>query len=483
MHFDVAVIGSGMAGLSAAALLSQKGLKVAVIEQNYLPGGCTSSYWRKGFVFESGATTLVGLDKGMPLAYLLEKTGVELPVRKLALPMRLLLHDGQVVDRKEDLEEWITEAEKVFGASGQRQFWSLCYDISKFVWNASTRFMPFPPSTAGDLAAIVHRARPSDVKYARWSLFSVASLLKKFGLHENRLFVDFVNEQLMITAQNTADNVNVLFGATSLCYTNYGNYYVEGGMINLVSPLMSYIEKRGGEVFLRHAVEQVRTEADVYQIFSKQQNFSCRYLIGAIPANNMVQLLAGSVDVSRRVKLMDSSRLNSAFQVGIGFVPHRNWDTLHHQVYLAKPLAGIGSRCFFLSVSHPEDTSRSDEPGMMVASVSTHVPDPANTVVDGTKLQEALLAELDARDLIKKKNIVYCHHSGPKAWEKWTGRKWGFVGGYPQQMRIKPWQMGGARLDGKRAYLCGDTVYPGQGIPGVVLSGVMAAETLARDWL
>jgi phytoene dehydrogenase-like protein len=49
-------------------------------------------------------------------------------------------------------------------------------------------------------------------------------------------------------------------------------------------------------------------------------------------------------------------------------------------------------------------------------------------------------------------------------------------------MKIKPWQMLDARLDHHKAYMVGDTVYPGQGIPGVTLSGIIAAEKLLRDW-
>lgn len=38
-----------------------------------------------------------------------------------------------------------------------------------------------------------------------------------------------------------------------------------------------------------------------------------------------------------------------------------------------------------------------------------------------------------------------------------------------------------ARLDHKGVYVCGDTVYPGQGIVGACLSGIIAAEKLWRD--
>jgi phytoene dehydrogenase-like protein len=38
-----------------------------------------------------------------------------------------------------------------------------------------------------------------------------------------------------------------------------------------------------------------------------------------------------------------------------------------------------------------------------------------------------------------------------------------------------------ARLDHKGAYVCGDTVYPGQGIVGVCLSGIIAFRKLMQD--
>lgn len=98
-------------------------------------------------------------------------------------------------------------------------------------------------------------------------------------------------------------------------------------------------------------------------------------------------------------------------------------------------------------------------------------------------MERAVLDELIKRDFIKESNVKYYHSSSPKSWAKWTGRKWGFVGGYPQFMNIKPWQMLDSRLDGHKAYQVGDTVYPGQGIPGVALSGIIAVEKMKTDWL
>jgi prolycopene isomerase len=37
--YDTIIIGAGLSGLTAASLLAKRGLKVAVIERNFKPGG------------------------------------------------------------------------------------------------------------------------------------------------------------------------------------------------------------------------------------------------------------------------------------------------------------------------------------------------------------------------------------------------------------------------------------------------------------
>ncbi|MEQ9302190.1 MAG: NAD(P)/FAD-dependent oxidoreductase [Cyclobacteriaceae bacterium] len=480
---DVGVIGSGMGALTTAALLAKRGLKVKVLEQNYLPGGCTSSYWRKGFIFEAGATTLVGLDDQMPLKYVLDQTGIQVPVRKLDLPMQVHLSNGVTINRHQDLGKWIDEAEQHFGKKGQRPFWEFCYKISQFVWDTSIKQLHFPPTRLNDLWESAKNANVKQAWYARYALMSMTDLLKKYGLIDNQLFIDFVNEQLLITAQNHHEEVNVLFGATALCYTNYGNYYVDGGLLNLVNPFVKYVADREGEVSLREPVISVEKDADSYHITTKKREIRCDYLISGIPLNNTLAIYDNGYADKVKKKLLHSDRLNSAFQMGIGFKSDRTFDSIHHQIHLDTPLPETGSHSIFVSLSHPEDASRSDEPGMRVASVSTHVPDPERTIVDNVRAEEAVIQKLEELDFLKRGDIVYKHSSTPKSWQKWTGRAYGFVGGYPQFMDIKPWQMQDARLDGHKAYICGDTAYPGQGIPGTTLSGIIAYEKLVSDWL
>ena len=52
--FDYIVIGSGMGGMTAAALLSKLGKRVLVIEQHVIPGGFTQTFTRPGYRWDVG---------------------------------------------------------------------------------------------------------------------------------------------------------------------------------------------------------------------------------------------------------------------------------------------------------------------------------------------------------------------------------------------------------------------------------------------
>lgn len=478
--FDTIVIGSGMAGLSAAAMLTKQGQKVLVLEANYLPGGCSSSYYRQGYWFESGATTLVGLDDHMPVQYLLQQIGISLPAIPLQLPMQVHL-SGQTINRYQDLEQWIGEAERFFGASGQRAFWSKAYKVSQLVWNSSSKQLSFPPSSFDDLLQMARNVSISQVKSLPYAFGTIEDWLIELGLINNKAFVQFVDAQLMITAQNTHQEVNQLFGSAALCYTNYGNYYLKGGMIELPKLLVEFLLANGSDYRSRQKVMQVKND-NGYKVITETHTFSSKHVISSVPLNNTLEFWQDDSTKSKQQKyLMDSAKLNSAFQMGIAFKRTRQFESLHHQIHLNVPLPLIGASSIFLSLSHTDDHQRAPK-GTVVASVSTHVPNPElNQNFDKALIEDAILSTLISLGFLKADEILYSYSSNPKAWQDWLHRKYGFVGGYPQYKSIKPWQMKDARLDGTGAYICGDSTYPGQGIPGAALSGIIAAHKLMQD--
>jgi phytoene dehydrogenase-like protein len=80
---DVAVIGSGIGGLCAAALLARNGLSVMVCESHVTAGGAAHGFERDGFHFESGPSFFTGLSveqSANPLRLVLDQLGEELDV-------------------------------------------------------------------------------------------------------------------------------------------------------------------------------------------------------------------------------------------------------------------------------------------------------------------------------------------------------------------------------------------------------------------
>ncbi len=484
--FHTIIIGTGMGSLTTAGLLAKNNKKCLILEQNYLVGGCTSSYWRKGFVFESGATTLVGLSENMPLQYFLEEIQVKIPATKLEIPMQIHWeNEKKSLTRHQNLDAWIEEAEAFFGKKNQRAFWEFCFKISQFVWKTSLVQKTFPPKKISDFWHCLKNTNFSQLQNAPYAFYNMDWLLKKFQLHENQKFIDFVNAQLLITAQNHTSEVNVLFGATALCYTNYDNYYVEGGLINLVTPILDFIQKKGSLVQTREAVEKIfyHKKDKLYEIKTNKNTYFSNNIVSGIPLNNTLEIFENAPSYLQK-KVIESEKLNSAFQMGIAINKEINkiLPAIHHQIHLEKPLSYINADSIFISLSHPNDLTRSDLPAHTVISVSTHIANPQqNNILDKSIIEQEIFDVLIKKDFFQKENVVYYHSSTQKSWEKWTNRKYGFVGGYPQFFGIKPWEMVEARLDGNGAYLCGDTAYPGQGIVGVCLGGIIAFEKMKND--
>lgn len=70
--WDYVVIGSGMGGMTSAALLAKLGKRVLVIEQHYVPGGFTHTFKRKGWTWDVGVHAVGEVDRRAMVGRLLK---------------------------------------------------------------------------------------------------------------------------------------------------------------------------------------------------------------------------------------------------------------------------------------------------------------------------------------------------------------------------------------------------------------------------
>ncbi len=52
-QYETIIIGAGLGGLTTAAMLSQKGYKVLLLERHYKTGGYSTTFERGGFKFDA----------------------------------------------------------------------------------------------------------------------------------------------------------------------------------------------------------------------------------------------------------------------------------------------------------------------------------------------------------------------------------------------------------------------------------------------
>lgn len=82
--YDVAVLGSGVSGMTSALLQARRGRSVVLLEQAPHLAPLISGFERKGAHFETGVHYCAGFGPGEPGTRLLERIGVSVPVRPCA---------------------------------------------------------------------------------------------------------------------------------------------------------------------------------------------------------------------------------------------------------------------------------------------------------------------------------------------------------------------------------------------------------------
>ncbi|RPH50486.1 MAG: NAD(P)/FAD-dependent oxidoreductase [Desulfobacteraceae bacterium] len=93
---DVIVIGSGIAGLTATALLAKSGLSVVLLEKQSRPGGYFMGFKRKGFVFDSSIQWLNGCNATGFVGRIFEYIGSDYP--KCIMSDRIRRYKGESFD-------------------------------------------------------------------------------------------------------------------------------------------------------------------------------------------------------------------------------------------------------------------------------------------------------------------------------------------------------------------------------------------------
>lgn len=488
----VIVIGAGIGGLTSAALLAKRGYRVRLFEQARVPGGCASTFRRRGFTFDVGATQVAGLEPGGIHHQIFSGLGLELPAADYCDPACAVFLPGETtpINVWRDPQRWQTERQQQF--PGSEPFWQTLSDLFSYSWRFQSRQPVLPPRSPWDVWQLARALRPDTLLTVPHTFSTVGQLLKGYGLYHNRRLKTFLDLQLKLYSQVGADETALLYAATALGVSQspQGLFHLHGSMQVLSNALVKAIKQLGGEIFLGHSVEQIQLEDNgprFVQVHCQKTDETwleaADHVVANVTVQNLTTLLGQQTPkgYQRRVdKLAPSS---GAFVVYLGVdqaaIPK---DCPPHLQFLYDYDGPIGeNNSLFVSVSRPGDGRAPAGQATIVASSFTDVQAWQKCSDYGAlkaTYEQGAIAKLNQFFDLDPQHIIHVESGTPRTFERYTARYQGMVGGIGQRLStFGPFGFA-TRTPISNLWLVGDCVHPGEGTAGVSYAALTAVRQI-----
>jgi phytoene dehydrogenase-like protein len=487
---DVAVIGAGIGGLTAAALLADAGLKVKVFDHHVLPGGFCHTYLRKAhhdnksvlYRFDAGPHDFSGVWKGGPVDGVLRRLGIadRLRWKRVTHSYRLA---GTQIDVPDDWHDYVRLLYDRFpdSAQGLVALFDTIHAIFEgmYATGEGRSGIPGMPESLDAMMAFPKQhpqafrwmSRPFDELVA--AHVSDPKLVRTLNALSG--YLGDGRERL------SCSQMVPIFG-----YYFKGGYYPLGGSGRFADVLVEAIEARGGEVHLKAPVRRILVEdgraAGV--VLGNDQTIRARAVVSnADLRRTCLELVAPDMlPKAFRNRLNAAEPANSAFSVhlGLDFVPD-----IAPAVHLDHPM-GVG----LALMSKLDPTAAPD--GHATMTLITIVPHRAATEwfpeqgsddwkewrrsqqyeTRKQKLGDEMIAAAESIVPGLSEHIVYRTDASPVTYARYDWASSGAIYGVSRAGRLK-----GSKSPLRNLVIAGGG-NAGAGVEAVVISGAEAAEAL-----
>lgn len=483
--YEVIVIGSGIGGLTTAALLAKSGRQVLLLEQHDRAGGYAHGFKRKKYTFDAGVHLtsgcgLEGFAGGQLITKVLQAIDQYQQLEFIRIdPFAFVSVADIEVELPSSIEGMVKTLGRLFPSErqGLEDLLKLCLQLAEQV------------AKAEDVMAL----EDVDILYAQLDLLfkyrrsTLAEVWDDF-IHEPQLRCIFA--ALWPYVGLPPEQISFVYWASMLMgYVSDGAYYCKGGFQVFADSLAVGLRQAGGEIHFKQQVSRIIVEdgqvqgvqlasgdmietkvvvsnADMLQTVNTlvgKEYFLDRYLarLGRMQASSAIFVVYIATDLD----LVQTGVHHEAFY----------YDEVSHEVNYANTLVGEVS---WLSITVPTLVDRGLAPAgqhlvMLTALANFNYTEDWSQ--EKNEYRDKMLAFADRKIPGLKSHILFIEAGSPTTMQRYTLNHNGAAYGWA----ATPDQVGASRIGCKSPveglYFAGHWTTPGGGIYGVSYSGVQTA--------
>ncbi|MEI7694302.1 MAG: FAD-dependent oxidoreductase [Chlorobium sp.] len=491
---DVIVIGSGIGGLTAAALLQERGISTKVFEKNRYPGGSCSSFQRNGYRFDAGASVFYGFGKNGTSGTLnlhtriFRKLGVE--VRTIADPVQIHYHlpNGFNVAACYDRLAFLGALAARFPheAEGIKKFYRELDEVYEILSS-------MPAGSLEDVNHLLAVGTSSPLKTVALALKTFRSMGKtaRRSLHDEEL-LHFIDIEAYSWALQDADSTPLVNAGICLADRHFGGiHYPVGGSGAIPAALCTGIEKFGGSLHYQSEVTEILVtngEAHGVRLADGTEHHAKVVISNATLWDTFNRLVT---DTRYRVDEKRFLKAPSWFQLFLGVdarVIPPGFDVHHILVDDWKSYGKLGGTIYF-SAPTILDPSLAPAGKHVVHAFVTDEVEQWKEYERGSEAYQSAREQVAAAIISRTERILPGLSKAielkvlatPLTHERYLNRRDGSYGPLlkpGQNIMQKPQNT----TPVKNLYAAGDSTFPGQGVIAVTYSGISCASYIARKF-